>query len=87
MGEIKIPDLLTPEVVQAIASNAESLKTLFNTNGENTIFNDKHCPECCCPDFLKFKFILCNVVIINKNAVCREDKKHDDEKDDDKKYF
>lgn len=37
----------------------------------NVCWHDEN--ECCCPEKIKFLFILNNAVIINTNAVCEED--------------
>ncbi len=73
----EIPPILTPEVVNTIADNAEALKALKSilTSGDEALAlnggSDTCCPPCCCPKFLKFKIIGCTVIIINDNAECQ----------------
>ncbi|HHT62125.1 MAG: hypothetical protein ACOX4H_00285 [Bacillota bacterium] len=68
----EIPPLITPETVQVIAENAEALKGILGSGDEQIVLKNG-CPEpCCCPKLLKFKFIACNVWIINDNADCSE---------------
>ncbi|ATW23916.1 hypothetical protein [Candidatus Formimonas warabiya] len=65
-----MPELLTPEVMEEIIKNAEAVKIIINS-GEEEMNIHKNCNmACCCPKLLKFKFIFCNVYIINQNAKC-----------------
>jgi hypothetical protein len=78
---LEIPPVLTPEVIQAIADNAEALKALkaVLSSGDEAVAlsNDCHSKDCCCPKFLKFKIIGCTVIIINDNAECKENNNSD----------
>ncbi len=79
MSEVRIPELLTPDIIKALSDNVETLKTAFSAEEERCVAYGgkdgchKEDDDCCCPKFLKFKFILCSVVIINKNAECEDD--------------
>ncbi|NLC06810.1 MAG: hypothetical protein GX755_02400, partial [Syntrophomonadaceae bacterium] len=66
----KMPELVTPELVNTLVQNAGALKDLLSSGDEVTAMDKKHDGDttCCCPLFLKFKFILCNVWIFNENA-------------------
>lgn len=68
---------LTPEVIEAIARNADSLRAAITSGDEMTVLNGgSGCnnDECCCPKFIKFKFILCEKIEIeNINAACAEE--------------
>lgn len=75
MANIEIPELLTPEIIDSIASNAEALKSALASKAadeKDSILHSKNCSKCCCPELLKFNFFLCHVVIINKNAECKK---------------
>lgn len=75
MANIEIPELLTPEIIDSIASNAEALKAALSSKTEDekvSLSHSKNCKKCCCPEFLKFNFFLCHVIIINKNAECKK---------------
>jgi len=80
MEQYKLPQMLTADVIDAIAKNANSLKALAAVKGREfpDKDDDKRCKfdddECCCPKLLKFKCWFSYVTIINKNAEC-EDKK------------
>ncbi|ATW24388.1 hypothetical protein [Candidatus Formimonas warabiya] len=67
-----MPQLLNVETIQAVAENAELLRGMLSSGDEQTALKDSGgcCPTCCCPKFVKFKFILCNVWIYNENAAC-----------------
>lgn len=76
---LDIPPVFTPEVVDAVADNAEALKAIKSilTSGDeamalNDCGSNGCCPPCCCPKFLKFKIIGCTVIIINDNAECQK---------------
>ena len=68
----KMPELVTPEHVETLVTNAGALKDLLSSGDEVTAMEKKHdgSTKCCCPLFLKFKFVLCNVWIFNENAEC-----------------
>jgi len=80
---LNIPPVLTPDVIKAIAENADALQAIQQIissgdeamalkngcGGNNSSDND----DCCCPKFLKFKIIASTVIIINDNAECEED--------------
>ncbi len=75
-----LPPVITPEVIDAIVDNADSLKSLkslLSTEDETAMLREcdssSCCPPCCCPKFLKFKIIGCTVIIINDNAECQGD--------------
>jgi len=83
---LQIPPVLTPEVIQAIAENADAFKALqqiLNSGDEAMALkggqNSLDCggchgdEDCCCPKFLKFKIIASTVIIINDNAECEDD--------------
>lgn len=67
-----MPELVTPELVNTLVQNAGALKDLLSSGDEVTAMDKKHdgAATCCCPLFLKFKFVLCNVWIFNENAEC-----------------
>lgn len=73
MVEPKDVQMLTPEVVKAVAENADALKSLLRSGDEAMALGCGSDSECCCPKFLKFKFWFCNVWITNNNAKCPED--------------
>lgn len=75
MEEVKIPELLTPEIIKSVAANAESLKSVLSSGDEKAALGYECHSACCCPKLLKFKFVLCNVFIFNENAECQENKK------------
>jgi len=84
---LEIPSILTPDVIKAIAENADALQAiqqLLSSGDEamalkgkqNNIGCHNGCGEdddCCCPKLIKFKIIGCTVIIINKNAACEEE--------------
>ena len=70
MAERKMPELLTPEVVKAVAENAGAIKTAISSGEEKAVMGCNQNTQCCCPKLVKFKFVLCNVWIDVKNAVC-----------------
>jgi len=69
----EMPKILTPEVVESLAKNAEPLKSVLSSGDEASALKGSNCTTCCCPRLLKFKFVLCNVYIINENAECSHD--------------
>jgi|GEM_PF-1133169 len=81
---LEIPPVLTPEVVKAIAENAEALKTLKTvlSSGDEAMALKDDCAECddcnkvisrcCCPKLVKFKIFAGTVIIINDNAECQK---------------
>lgn len=73
MKDLKVPELLTPEVIQSVAANAESLKSVLSSGDEKAAMSNECHSDCCCPKLLKFKFVMCNVFIFNENAECQED--------------
>ncbi|AJA47525.1 hypothetical protein CPAST_c14460 [Clostridium pasteurianum DSM 525 = ATCC 6013] len=86
MANIEIPELLTPEIIDSIASNAEALKSALASKTEEekvSLSHSKNCKKCCCPDSLKFNFFLCHVIIINKNADCKKTDKCDESDNED----
>jgi len=72
MKDFKVPELLTPEVIQSVAANAESIKSVLSSGDEKAAMSYDCHSECCCPKLLKFKFVLCHVFIFNENAACEE---------------
>jgi len=70
MKDMKIPELLTPEVIQSVAANADALKSVLSSGDEKAAIGCEGQSHCCCPKLLKFKFVLCNVFIFNENAEC-----------------
>lgn len=83
---LEIPPVLTPEVIQAIAENAEALKAIQQilSSGDEAMAlkggqNSLDCggchddDDCCCPKLIKFKIIGSTVIIVNKNAACEEE--------------
>lgn len=75
MEYVKMPELLTAESAKALAGNMDAIREMISareTDGYDGCHGDK---DCCCPKKVKFIFVLNNVVIININAVCEEDKK------------
>ena len=75
MEYVKMPELLSTEATKVLASNMEAIREMVNSReGDSACHGDDD--ECCCPKKVKFIFVLNNVVIININAVCEEEKKH-----------
>jgi len=71
MSEKKMPELLSAEAVEALAKNAEAIKSVITSNDEMTVLRKGQlAADCCCPDLVKFKFVLCNVWIDVYNAAC-----------------
>ncbi|ATW24387.1 hypothetical protein [Candidatus Formimonas warabiya] len=66
----EMPQILNTEAIKVVAENAEMLKGVLNSGDEAAALNGNWCTTCCCPKFLKFKFVLCNVWIENENAAC-----------------
>jgi len=64
----EMPPLITPETVQAFAENADALKGVLSSGDEQTVLRGGCGSASCCPKLLKFKFVMCNVWIINDNA-------------------
>ncbi len=80
MEYVKMPELLSCEAAKVLAGNMEAVKEMMNSREED---EDCHCnEECCCPKKIKFIFVMNNVVIININAVCEEEKEEKKEKKD-----
>jgi len=92
MREVETSKMLTPEMIETVADNWDKLRGLFDFEEERRHckcdHNKKHkeCEECCCPEFLKFNFWFSDVKIINKNAECEDEDKHDRRKDDHKHH-
>ncbi len=81
---MEIPPVLTPELIKAIAENADALqavKSILGSGDEALALKDGYgggCggrdnDDCCCPKFIKFKIIASTVIIINDNAECEDD--------------
>ena len=67
----KAPEILSAEAVEAIAKNAEAIRGVFTSNDEMTVLRrGQVSADCCCPDLVKFKFVLSNVWIDVYNAAC-----------------
>lgn len=78
---LEIPPVLTPELIKAIAENADALqavKSILSSDDEAMALKDgggcKRDDECCCPKFLKFKIVASTVIIINDNAECEDER-------------
>lgn len=73
MEYVKMPELLSTESTKVILNNMDAVKEAMRSNDYDGGCHDND--ECCCPKKVKFIFVLNNVVIININAVCEEEKK------------
>lgn len=104
MGYVKMPEMLSPEIVKALAGNVYTVKDEPSPKDEMAaawkeyIKEDKNCDkkedkkcskkedkkcepkacwhddtDCCCPNKVKFIFVLNNAVVINVNAACEEE--------------
>lgn len=76
MEYVKMPELLTPEVVRALAGNAGAIKSMMETDAVAANSGSGHNNDICCPKKVKFIIFLCNVPIWNINAVAEEDNHH-----------
>ncbi|MHB1391662.1 MAG: hypothetical protein ACYCYE_01025 [Clostridia bacterium] len=82
MGSVKMPEMLSPELIEALAGNVYNVKDVPSPKDEMAAaWNKKYTPgkcwrddECCCPKKVKFIFLLNNAVVIYVNAVCEEDR-------------
>ena len=72
MEYVKMPELLSAEAAKALAGNMEAVRDIISSREVDNGCHGEE--ECCCPRKVKFIFILNNVVIININAVCEEEK-------------
>lgn len=80
MEYVKMPELLSTEAARVLADNVDAIREMMTSRE-----HDGGChgnDDCCCPKKVKFIFVLNNVVIININAVCKEDKKDKEDEDD-----
>jgi len=74
MEYVKMPELLSDEAARALAENMEAFREMMSSrDADGGCHGDE---DCCCPKKIKFIFVLNNVVIININAVCEEEKNH-----------
>jgi len=74
MEYVKMPELLSNEAVKVLAGNMDAIRDMMSSREtDGGCYGDENC---CCPKKVKFIFVLNNVVIININAVCEEEKKH-----------
>ena len=73
MEYVKMPELLSAEATKVLAGNMDAVREIINSRETNGGCHGDD--DCCCPKKVKFIFVLNNVVIININAVCEEDKK------------
>jgi len=76
MEYVKMPELLSVDAAKVIAGNMDAVREMMSLRESDGGCNGSD--DCCCPEKIKFIFVLNNVVIININAVCEEeeDKKH-----------
>ncbi|MFZ5351366.1 MAG: hypothetical protein ACOZCL_01440 [Bacillota bacterium] len=65
---MKVPELLTPDVVKALAENAPSLKGIISSGDEIAALGCGAPSGSCCPKLVKIKNILSLVEINNYNA-------------------
>jgi spore cortex formation protein SpoVR/YcgB (stage V sporulation) len=111
MTKEDIKEMITPDIIEALAANVEALKDLFeerkkkddddrwkkddddrkkkddddrkkkddddrkkkdddDRKKKDDDDRKKKDKKCCCPEFLKFKFVLCNAKIFNDNVEC-----------------
>ena len=107
MGFVKMPEMLSPEIIKALAGNLytandevshpaemaaarkeyikedkkhdkkddkwDDKKDYKKHEEKDDKKHDKKDDECCCPEKVKFIFLLNNTAVINVNAVCEED--------------
>lgn len=104
MGYVKMPEMLSPELVKALAGNVYTINEEPSPKDEMAAAwkeymkedkkedkkqdkkedkkENKKCEqksywhddnECCCPQKVKFIFVLNNAVVININAACEEE--------------
>ena len=74
MEYVKMPELLSAEAAKVLAGNMDAVREMMSSREDNSVRHGDD-DECCCPKKVKFIFVWNNVVIININAVCEEDKK------------
>lgn len=93
MGYIKVPEMLSPEMIKALGGNlyadinepspedemVDTLREFFKGKKKSSNKEEKKSKpmyqndvECCCPNKVKFIFVLNNAVVIDVNAVCEE---------------
>jgi len=106
MKKEDIKEMITPDIIEALAANVEALKELFEERkkkddddrkkkddddrwkkDDDDDDDDDHKKKkkdddddhkkkkkddkkCCCPQFIKFKFVICNAKIFNDNVEC-----------------
>lgn len=75
MEYVKMPELLSSEAAKVLAGNMDAIREMVSPREVDGGCHGNE--ECCCPKKVKFIFVLNNVVIININAVCEEEDKHD----------
>lgn len=107
MGYVKMPEMLSSELIKALAGNVYTAEDEVSPKDEMAAAwkeyikedkkhdkkddkwddkwddkkddkkhgkkDDKKDDECCCPEKVKFIFLLNNAVVINVNAACEED--------------
>ncbi|HYE80801.1 MAG TPA: hypothetical protein VEG39_01405 [Clostridia bacterium] len=77
MEYVKMPELLSPDVVKTLAGNMGAVKNMLEADAvspRNGGHGDND--DICCPKKVKFIIFLCNVPIWNINAVAAEDDHH-----------
>lgn len=67
MEDVKMPQLLTPELIQAIANNVDAVKSALTPQYEQGLVSSENLAEGGNHRVTRIRFILCNVVIINRN--------------------
>lgn len=71
MDYVKMPELLSPEVVKTLAGNMGELRSVMEDRTDSSPCSGRD--DICCPKKVKFILFLNNVAIINVNAVAEED--------------
>lgn len=71
MDYVKMPELLSPEVVRTLAGNIGELRSVMEDSAASSPCSSRD--DICCPKKVKFILFLNNVAIINVNAVAEED--------------
>lgn len=72
MDEVKIPNILSPEAIEALNANSDSLKFIFEPEDGEIICEGGKCCIKDCSKIDRVKFVLCDVKIDVKNAECND---------------
>lgn len=73
MEYVKMPELLSTEVIRALAGNAGEIRSMMEAVSPAPCGGKDHDDDICCPKKVKFILFLNNVVIVNVNAVAEEE--------------